>query len=269
MDGFLREDYAMGDVRNQVFGWASGIEADETRPVVVTAHSRWVEPLLAGGLINEDSDVYVPEDETFVPVTRTTVGYRGDFADPRGVLSFSDGLIINQSPYGLASLIWLEEPTILRIVDDNDFSAFLRDADVAHKTGQFALHAVHPGTAIADLAALGGPFGMSGPDRRAFVSADGSVSTSPAGRILGDASESRMTLQARWSAINTGSDRPCAVCLASISDRDRTEALAERPWMDSYIAAMTTLRATARTRQWTLEQMVEARIPEFGLPPLR
>ncbi len=135
---------------------------------------------------------------------------------------------------------------VLRVGDDHDLSAFLRDADRAMDTGCFAGHLLRPDTLVGDLSSLGDDFTAAGPDHRLWVAADGRVSTSQSGADLGRIEESPATVTARWRARNDGGTRPCAVGLAKVLDEgERTEALADRPWLARYHA---TVRAMRRLR---------------------
>lgn len=132
---------------------------------------------------------------------------------------------------------------VLRVGDDHDLSAFLRDADRAMDTGLFADHLLRPDTLVGDLSSLGADFSAAGPDHRLWVAADGQVSTSRSGADLGRIEESPATVTARWRARNDGGTRPCAVGLAKVLDEvERTEALADRPWLSRYHAAVRSMR---------------------------
>ncbi len=250
----------MSTIESQIFPWATGVDGhDALTPVVVVATDQWIPQLSAGGFLGPGAQLFRPASAA-AEASGTSVGvgappswaaadqgrahtFEGDFTDPGSELRLSDGTRLAQSRYGLAQFSWLDTPAILRITDDDDFSAFLRDADVAKATGQFAAHTIHPTTVIADLAALGGGTESAGPSHRLFVFADGAVSTSPTGLPLGTVADSPAELNARWRELNAQSSRPCAICLGrAVGERDRLDALAERPWMDGYVNALRTLR---------------------------
>lgn len=132
---------------------------------------------------------------------------------------------------------------VLRIDDDHDLSAFLREADRAMSTGIFADHLLRPDTLVGDLSCLGADFAAAGPDHRLWVAADGHVSTSRSGAELGRIDEPPGAVAARWRARNDDGARPCAVGLAKVLDeRDRAEALADRPWMGRYHSVVRAMR---------------------------
>lgn len=284
--GQIRRTAGLSTIEKQVFAWATGVDGSGGfRSVVVMADDRWIPQLWTGGLLRPGVELFRPAIPAAGPsgraagpsgrarmappgVAAVDAGqhyYQGDFADPAAELRFSDGTRLAQSRYGLAEFGWLETPTILRITDDDDFSAFLRDADVAKATGRFAAHTIHPRTVIADLAALGGRTERSGPSQRLFVSADGVVSTSPTGAPLGTATDSPAHLVARWHELNAESTRPCTVCLGlAVTERDRVDALAERPWMDRYVRLLGTLRKRSTGSLTAGDRWRSPEMPEFG-----
>lgn len=153
-----------------------------------------------------------------------------------------------EQPYGLGA--WAADPTpdaaggvVLRIGDEHDLSAFLRDADTALTTGLFADHLLRPDVLVADLASLGADFADAGPDHRLWVGPDGRVSTSPAGADLGDLQDTRALVSDRWRHRNGHGARPCTVGLAAaLDERDRADALADRPWLPRFHAVVRSLR---------------------------
>lgn len=165
-----------------------------------------------------------------------------------------DDVVVDRSGPGPA--VWRDRPyglvedggapatrVVLRIGDDHDLSAFLRDADRALATGIFADHLLRPDVLVADLCCLGADFRDGGPDHRIWVDRQGQVSTSPTGAVLGELADSPAVVTSRWWARNDGGTRPCAVGLAGVlDDGDRVEALAERPWLPRFHAAVAAMR---------------------------
>lgn len=132
---------------------------------------------------------------------------------------------------------------VLRVGDEHDLSAFLRDADAALTTGRFADHFLRPDVLVADLASLGAEFTDAGPDHRVWVGPRGRISTSPAGADLGDLRDTRDVVQDRWRRRNGDGSRPCTVGLgAALDERDRTDALADRPWLPRFHGVVRALR---------------------------
>lgn len=170
---------------------------------------------------------------------------------PGADLAFGDGLEMSVRHYGVADFESLDIPTVLAICDDDDFSAYLRDADAAWRRGTFAGYATHPAAVIANLAGLGGSAEAAGPLHRLYVDDDGVARTSPWGRGLGTYDEGIAVLTERWRRWNAASTRPDASCLeAALPEADRTDALAERPYISRYATVLQTIRwarATGRT----------------------
>ncbi len=184
--------------------------------------------------------------------------FAGRFA-PDDDVRFGDGLVIKIRHYGVADFEPFDGPTALVIHDDDDFSAYLRDADRAWHSGSFANYVTHPQAVIANLSALGGSEQYAGPNHRLYLDDDGIVRTSPAGRGLGLPEEGLPTIDARWQRHNATSSWPDACSLDdALPDADRTAALWERPWMRRYVNV---LRAT---RQARLQERIPSRISGFG-----
>lgn len=162
---------------------------------------------------------------------------------PGSDLVFGDGLTVRVRHYGVADFEALDAPTALIVSDDDDFSAYLRDADDAFGHGRFANHATHPAAVVANLASLGGLADAAGPRNRMYLDDDGVIRTSPTGSGLGVAGDGVPTLDLRWRRCNAGSSRPDAAGTAeAIDDDDRVTALAERPWIGRYVAVLAALR---------------------------
>lgn len=162
---------------------------------------------------------------------------------PGSDLVFGDGLAVRVRHYGVADFEALDAPTALIVSDDDDFSAYLRDADDAFHHGRFANHVTHPSAVIANLASLGGQADAAGPRHRMYLDEDGVIRTSPTGCGLGVAEDGVPALDLRWQRCNAASSRPDSVGTAeAIDDDDRVTALAERPWIGRYAAILSALR---------------------------
>jgi hypothetical protein len=230
--------------------WFSGIVAADLNPdrrVVVVATADLADRAVAE-FDDGISTVLVPRNAHLDVLHRNSrvVGYRGSFLPADGRVSLPDATIELRS-YGLAEFGELFGPTVLRVADDEDFSAYLRDADAARLDGRFAPHLTNPRVLVADLAALGGPAERSGPRDRLLVRPDGTISTSPTGGAIGRLGESTADLDRTWREHVSCSVAPCPVCLsAAVPERDRADALRERPWLARYLTAIEALRAAGR-----------------------
>lgn len=174
-------------------------------------------------------------------------------------LVFGDGLEFRVRNYGVADFEFLDAPTALAVCDDDDLSAYLRDADRAWHGGEFAGYLTHPASVVANLAGLGGTADAAGPAFRLFVDVDGVARTSPWGRGLGSYDEAIETLHGRWLRTNAASALSDAACLdEAIPDIDRGDALAERPFIARYTVVMRALRGLRATGR------VARRVSGFG-----
>ena len=173
--------------------------------------------------------------------------YTGSFVALDADIRLAGGQVITSKPYGVAEFLSFDQPTVLRVADDADFSAYLRDADIAWRAGDFADGATHPMAIIADLAGLGGPWQRAGPADRLLVLPDGTASTSPTGVPLGSVGDPLETIVDAWDRASANSPRPCAVCLArAVPERDRVDELLERPWLSRYLVAARAIRAARK-----------------------
>ncbi|MFE9395692.1 daptide biosynthesis RiPP recognition protein [Streptomyces flavidovirens] len=204
--------------------------------------------VLASGLAGPESVVFVPghpgtEADTGPDSGPAVIGYEGSFSEPGGEGSIGSDFYLQVQSYGVSAYMSVVGPTLLRVADDSDFEAFLDDADRARHDGVFADFLTHPVMQLADLPALGaGPVG-DGPLLRLHIAADGSLSTSPAGRRLGTLGDSPAVLAENWRRLNEGVQQPCSVALGLVLPEDgRSAALAARPWLGRYLAAVEGLR---------------------------
>ncbi len=149
--------------------------------------------------------------------------------------------------YGTSEYLSLIGATLVKVVDEHDFTTFLNDADTAYTGGSFADFVTHPMVRLCDAAALGATAPEDGPRLRLYVGAEGTISISPSGAPLGELGDDLATLVAAFDKLNGESAWPCAVALAGVLPEDiRVAKLKERPRIRSYhraIAAIRTLRA--------------------------
>lgn len=265
----------MTQTANPLERWLTGVSAgtdEQPRQVVVSQRPDLIDSMLDAGLIVQGADVYVENGPLTVPTSadlRMGVGsFRGSFTSASSLIQLSDGLELRSRPYGAAEFLCLDSPTILWIENSDDLSAYLRDADIAWSTGRFAEHLTHPNAIVANLAAVGGAADLAGPASRLFVFPDGGISTSPTGRQLGWHDSGLADIDDRWRSANAASRHPDAICLDRVvADRDRTDALAERPWIGRYVVVAGVLRGIrARARQPSAVSGFGNRFAA-GLPP--
>ncbi len=233
------------EVETLIGQWATGVRQEPRagRTMVIDA-DEWIPALIAGNLLEDSSRVFHREAGGLPTELRGRAEtFAGRLLGGDSDLTFGNGLLVRQGHYGGSEFLSVDGPVMLRGSDDDDFSAFLRDADVAWTAGRFSRAVTSPLTLIADLCGLGGPADSGGPGDRIFVAATGVVSTSPTGRRLGVAGEPWELIQQRWDDLNGASRRPCAVCLAGVLDeQDRADALTERPWLSRYLDAIAVIR---------------------------
>lgn len=247
-------------MREWLTGLPGRVSTVPTLRTVVVEDARLVPGLVSSGLLDTHSLLVVRSDDTSsITGPSLVAAYRGTFAAADSLVEFDDGYHLSSRNYGSAEFLCYDGQTILRILDADDFSAYLRDADSAWLTGRFPDHLTHPNVIMADLAGLGLPGQHSGPHRRLFVFPDATVSTSPTGATLGDSTDRIATIDGRWRTANDVSAYPDAVALdRAVGDGDRSAALRERPWMQRYLLACGVIREVRA------EHRLPGRVSGFG-----
>lgn len=248
--------------------WLTGLRSSSragSRRTVVVAAPHVLGDLIDQGLVDENTDLFL--GDAGVPAGPPAVTaewelprtFTGSFTLFDSDILLDNGYRMLLRQYGTAEFHCLETPTALRVTDAHDLSAYLRDADEAWSDGVFARHITHPNAITADLAALGGGAQRSGPADRLYVFPDAAVSTSPTGSVLGTAADQLPMIIARWQHANQISAHPDATGLARVVDeRDRTDALTERPWISRYLLAVNAIRAVRRSHR------IPDRVSGFG-----
>lgn len=242
-------------------GWLTGVRPPTiSGRTVVLESAEWLTALRTAGFLDDGGALLIRgPSPAAADRTWTHECFTGDLRTATEDLAFASGLRVAQCPYGLAEFHSFDGPVALRITDDHDFSAFLRDADGARATGRFARPMTNPLTILADRPGLGATPATGGPGQRIFVSDIGAVSTSPTGLRLGWVGEGPTAIERRWVTANERSRRPCAVCLSTVvAERDRVEALLERPWLARYLDAVAVLQEIRR------EHLEPGRVSGFG-----
>lgn len=229
--------------------WLTGTPKAPHRQQIVMQSPDLRSRVLSGKLISPGFRLYrpwAPDGRPRSTPTRTAE-FDGDFLAADEIMVLTGGYRSTLIHYGSAEFACLDLGTVLRIFDGDDFSAYLRDADQAWTDGHFADHVTHPNVIISDMAGLGAAFGRAGPDDRLFVFEDGSISTSPTGRVIGDIDDTLADVRSRWSRLNDLDPFPDAICLdAVVPGSDRVDALRERSWIRRYVTAVDVIRAARR-----------------------
>lgn len=182
-----------------------------------------------------------PEGLVFSPDpgdrTEGVFTYEGALAEPGDESLVADELYVYTQDYLATPFLAVAGPTIVRISNEQDYEAFLQDADLAHEKGVFVEQLVNPAVFLADQCALGTTHSCAAV--RLYVTADGDVRTAPGGPVLGTL-ESNAEELVRASAT---SDAEGDVCLnAVIKAQTLDRARAQRPWLSRYLRAIDVLR---------------------------
>lgn len=209
-------------------------------------------PLLASGALGADPAVFAPDAATTGrPAGLTLAGtpsaaltYRGALAAPGDRLWLDDTFVMEVQAYAVAGFLAVHGPTLLRLTGPEDLLALAADAATARDTGRLPRVAASPLVHLADTPALGWP----GPDARALrlhVHADGSLSATPAGDLLGHLDHLDRAALDRIAAAD-----PRGALAASVGPADVDAALADVPWLPRYLAVVAAVRAA---RSWGVE----------------
>ncbi|WP_344141360.1 daptide biosynthesis RiPP recognition protein, partial [Polymorphospora rubra] len=234
---------SLARIREHLMAWTTGTPLPDPgtgAATVLLDDPDHLDALLRGGLADPQGVIFVPGAGTGDP---RIVGYDGSPAEPGGELSVNDEFYLQIQDYAAAAFMVLVGPTLVTVGNTDDFRYFLADADRARSAGGFPEFAVAGPVRLANLPGLGaGPAG-DGPDRRLHVDADGAVSTSVTGVRIGTVGDGPAALRDAWLRRNDASDAPCAVCLdGAVDETERAGAVAARPWLGRYLAAIASLR---------------------------
>ncbi|MFI1045616.1 daptide biosynthesis RiPP recognition protein [Streptomyces griseoruber] len=240
----------MSVLKERLMSWATGRttvsqDAGYVARTVVLEDAAHLAALLASDAVDADTMIFVPGvDGSAGPAgSPTVIGYEGSLAEPGTEFTHDPGFYLQIQAYGISEYMSVVGPTLVRVADATDFESYLLDADRAHDQGTFADFLTNPAIQLADLPALGAGQDGDGPGLRLYVGPSGQVSTSPGGSPLGKAGDGFGGLVRAWERSNAESGRPCGVCLgAVVPEETRVAALAERPWLGRYLAAVHALR---------------------------
>ncbi|MFC1408287.1 daptide biosynthesis RiPP recognition protein [Streptacidiphilus sp. N1-12] len=224
--------------------------ADGTTATLVLERADHLTAAVASGLAGPESVVFVPtsadggDGGVYTVGGPTVVHYEGSLSDAGGEFSVGSSFFLQSQTYGVSPYMSVVGPTLVRIADETDFQYYLDDADQAREAGVFSDFLTHPVIQLADVCALGSGPSADGPQWRLHIAASGTVSTSPHGRPLGTLGASPEQLQHAWTQLRTDpGEHGCPVCLGSVLDQPaRADALAARPWLGRYLAALDSIR---------------------------
>lgn len=227
---------------------------------VVLESAEHLDAVLASDLVGPRTLVFVPEAQgTGEPGGQQVIGYHGSATEPGGDLAIDDDFYLQIQDYATCEYMSVLGATMVRILDGADFEAFLADADAALADGRFPTFLVEPAVQLADVAALGGPDRGDGPRTRLHVDPRGRVSTAPGGLPLGSIGDPVARLAQAWARRNGASAAPDAVALGSaVPEVLRCAAVAHRPWLGRYLAALEAVRELAA------RGVADVRVSGFG-----
>lgn len=235
----------MASIETHLMSWATGRRGRASGARVLTTvleDPLHLPALLASDMVDAGTTVLVPGHDGSVDGP-LIVGYEGSLSEPGAEFSHDFNFYLQIQAYGLSEYMSVVGPTVVRVADNVDFETYLRDADGARYDGMFADFLTNPVVQLADLPALGAGLAGDGPSLRLYVGPSGEVSTSPGGQRLGTVGDSLKDVTAEWARINAVSSHPCAVCLGGgLPASVREPALAERPWLGRYLAALHGIR---------------------------
>lgn len=247
----------MSEIKRNLMLWAVGHdrgpvpELDGPR-VVVLENPDHLAATEASNLVGPGTTVFLPTASTETgqphraPSGATLVGFEGSPSGPGEEIVLGSHFVLQTIKYAIGEYISMTGPIVARIEDDEDLEVFAEDADRARTSGVFPDFAVSPLAQIADISALGAPQDRSGPQHRLHVRANGEVTISAAGARLGTLEDPLSTLTAAWVDANEASQVPCAVSLGDrLSEAERIEVVAMRPWLRGYFNALHALRHAA------------------------
>lgn len=262
----------MSGIRTALLQWGvgrRGRDADRTvgdGTVVLLQRAGDLPDVVSGDLAGRVSTVFVPGAAGPIDWNRVgstgprVIEYQGSANEAGDEVSLSDEFFMQVQAYAVSEFMSVLGPTLVRITDEADLSAYLADADRARSDGEFPGFLINPAAQLADVAALGAGPDRDGPTVRLAVDADGLISTSVGGARLARLGECTMDdLLTAWSDRQRTSPAPCAVALdAVLDDATRSAELAGRPWLGRYLAAVEALRIT------TARGLTGIRVSGFG-----
>jgi hypothetical protein len=188
------------------------------------------------------------------------VPYSGSLSFAGDEIVIGDDYFFQTQDYRAGAFLSVVGLTAIRINDEDDYRAFVADADLARAEGAFPPQLLHPYVTLADRCALGDGSPCGGATARLHIAKSGEVRTAPGGRVLGTVAESLRTVLARADAVGEGTaEGGDDVCLAdAVPPHLVRAAVGSRPWLSRYLWAIEAVK------QCHLRGMTGVAVSGFG-----
>ncbi|MCX5376690.1 daptide biosynthesis RiPP recognition protein [Streptomyces sp. NBC_00091] len=224
----------MAGIKRHLMLWGTGKPGAELSAegaaTVVLENPEHLSTLLGSDLVGPRSVVFTPghAEDTDTPQGPVIAGYEGSLSEPGAECSLGTDFYLQIQNYGISAYMSVVGPTLIRVADEMDQSAYLADADQARQAGDFPDFLTNPVIQLADLPALGAGTAGDGPRRRLYADQDGVLSTAPGGARIGVLGEDTLEqVETRWLLSQAAAGQGPA---------------AERPWLGRYLAAVGAVR---------------------------
>ncbi|MFJ6579170.1 daptide biosynthesis RiPP recognition protein [Streptomyces sp. NPDC091368] len=229
-------------LKHHLISWATASPLDgapgDGVGTLVLADAAHIPAVTAAGLVGPRTFLLAPDDGT--GVLAPAVGYQGSLTEPGDEFSNGQDFFLQTHAYAASPFMTVFGPTVVRVFDQNDFEAFLADADRALAEGIFPEFLLASSVLLADPAALSGHHDPAdGPALRLYADRNGQVSASPTGAVLGTVDDGLDRLTECFARAGHGA----AALGAVLPAETRTEALRSRPFLGRYLEAVTALRS--------------------------
>lgn len=205
---------------------------------VVLEAAEHLPALVAGEHLNAASVVFAPagSEQTDLGGARR-VDYRGSLGQAGDQFWLDDDFVVEVQAYAVGRFLSIHGPMLLRVSGPEDLWALADDATLARDTGRLPRVAASPMVHLADMAAFGWP----APEftaRRLHVGADGAVSLSPAGVVLGQVRDlprgDLSVLAASPSSLAVG---------AVVTPRELAQVHQQCPWLPRHLSVVSAVRS--------------------------
>lgn len=218
----------------------------------------------ANELAGSTSVVFVLDGEpghaSFVPVS-------GLFNVAGEELLVDGTLSLEIQDYVAIPFVNLVGVTIVRMTSQEDWLAFLDDADEARQSGHFVRQLTDVNAVLAERALLNSQQRIDPALARLHIRADGSVLSGPYGSEIGHVGDPLSQLQERWLSLSPESDLAAVLETQPLADSIRA-----RPWIGRYLTALDAWKfipqhERADTKIVGFGATVYGAAPDAALPP--